>query len=91
MGIYGEIENIEFYNKQPSFAFVSYKKVVNALKAYDNQKTLSLLLNCPTLKIMFSEHEKVISIILATRNRRRFARIRKEWRTHKFHLYWLST
>jgi hypothetical protein len=63
MGIYGEIENIEFHSQQPSFAFVKFKKVVNALKAYDNQKTLSLLLNQPSLKIMFAEHEKRAAIV----------------------------
>jgi hypothetical protein len=59
MGIYGEIENIDFFQKMPPFAFVKFKKVDFAIKAFDNQKTLTLLLNCPNLKIMFSDHEKV--------------------------------
>jgi hypothetical protein len=76
MGIYGEIENIEFHSQQPSFAFVKFKKVVNALKAYDNQKTLSLLLNQPSLKIMFAEHEKVENLmVLESSHCRRFTRI----------------
>lgn len=36
-----------------------FKKVDCAIKAFDNQKTMTLLLNCPNLKIMFSDHEKV--------------------------------
>ena len=64
LGIYGEIENIDFFYKNPPFAFVKFRKVDYAIKAFDNQKTLILLLNCPNLKIMFSDHEKVIFIII---------------------------
>ena len=39
-----------------------FKKIEFAIKAFDNQKTLTLLLNCPNLKIMFSDHEKVLYI-----------------------------
>ena len=59
LGIYGEIEKIVYFNKLPPFAFVKFKKVDYAIKAFDNQKTLVLLLSCPNLKIMFSDHEKV--------------------------------
>ena len=59
MGIYGIIENIDFFQKMPPFAFVKFRKVDDAIKAFDNQKTLNLLLNCPNLKILFSDHEKV--------------------------------
>lgn len=42
---------------------MKYKKVDSAIKAFDNQKTLNLLLNCPNLKVMFSDHEKRPNIV----------------------------
>ena len=36
MGIYGEIENIDFFQKMPPFAFVKFRKIDYAIKAYDN-------------------------------------------------------
>ncbi|MFO0131847.1 MAG: hypothetical protein ACK52J_05135 [bacterium] len=44
LGIYGEIEKIDYFNKIPPFAFVKFKKVDFAIKAFDNQKSLVLLL-----------------------------------------------
>jgi len=64
MEMYGPLENIELFSqKNPSFAFVKYKRVSDATKAFENQKNIILMGGWQQLKITFSDHLRRFNIV----------------------------
>lgn len=62
--MFGDVENIEYYQKQNgSFGFVKFKKVSQASKANEGAAALRQLLESQNLKIAFSDHQRRKNVV----------------------------